>query len=514
MKKLFGFILLGTLLLTRIFAAPMDSTVGYKDLQWETSLAMAKMAGYNLKLLDDDIINSEQKTYKGELKIYSVQNISDKAVSKIWFYFLDDKLVKVTERLNKSDIKEGKLAARYGKFNSSGIHKIKENAYSDVHSKDNLVTDLSIYIRVYSDYALVELYDWNTMIKSNRKVMSLIGKATISDELYELSYDLLKNTNKTKKISMAFIALSSDANNKFVENYVTDALTQAVFECGNIKIIERVNLEKILSEQKFQASGIVDDSSAKSIGKIAGVDYVCYGDMKDIGEEINVNARIVDVESGEVIAISRTTVKKDKYLKDYAKQQIEVARQKKIEETKKAEEEKKRVENLAWKVSKVRNDFDSETIYSFKCMNPDGTFLFFGYEKGDNPLNSRVRCSLYRYNGYSGVHGFSVNYWKDFDFKVDSGDILKINQNGMNSFDWDNNLGCNYDKRSDSYESIYKTDASVSKQFFDMFINSVVIYVRDKKTVRPFQTEGLLDVMTTQGITKEEIYKALGNESF
>ena len=506
MKKLFGIIFLGVLFLTGIVAAPMDSTVGYKDLQWETSLAMTKMAGYNLQLLDDDIISSEQKTYKGDLKIYSVQNLSDKAVSQVWFYFLDDKLVKVTERLNKTDIKEGKLAARYGKFNSSGIHKIKENAYSDVHSKNNLVTDLSIYIRVYSDYAIVELYDWNTMIKSNRKVMALIGKATISDELYELSYDLLKNTNKTKKISMAFIALSSDANNKFIENYVTDALTQAVFECGNIKIIERSNLEKILSEQKFQASGIVDDSSAKSIGKIAGVDYVCYGDMKDIGEEINVNARIVDVESGEVISISRTTVKKDKYLKDYAKQQIEIARQKKIEETKKAEEEKKRVENLAWKVSKVRNDFDSETIYSFKCMNPDGTFLFFGYEKGDNPLNSRVRCSI-SWKGFSG-------YWKEFDFKVDSGDILKISQNGTTQFYWDNNLGCNYDKRSDSYESIYKTDASVSKQFFDMFINNNIIYVRDTKTVRPFQTEGLLDVMTIQGITKEEIYKALGNESF
>lgn len=506
MKKLFGTIFLGILLVVKLFAAPIDSTVGYKDLQWQTSLAMTKMAGYNLQLLDDDIINSEQKTYKGDLKIYSVQNISDKAVSQVWFYFLDDKLVKVTERLNKTDIKEGKLAARYGKFNTSGIHKIKDNSYSDVHSKNNLVTDLSIYIRVYSDYALVELYDWNTMTKSNRKVMSLIGKATISDELYELSYDLLKNTNKTKKNSMAFIALTSDSNNKFVENYVTDAVTQAVFECGNIKIIERSNLEKILSEQKFQASGIVDDSSAKSIGKIAGVDYVCYGDMKDIGEEINVNARIVDVESGEVISISRTTVKKDKYLKDYAKQQIEIARQKKVEETKKAEENRKRVENLAWKVSKVRNDFDSETIYSFKCINPDGTFLFFGYEKGDNPLNSRVRCSI-SWKGFSG-------YWKDFDFKVDSGDILKISQNGTTQFYWDNNLGCNYDKRSDSYVSIYKTDASVSKQFFDMYINNNVIYVRDTNAVHPFQTEGLLEVMSVQGITKEEIYKALGNESF
>ncbi len=506
MKKLFGTIFLGILLVVKLFAAPIDSTVGYKDLQWQTSLAMTKMAGYNLQLLDDDIINSEQKTYKGDLKIYSVQNISDKAVSQVWFYFLDDKLVKVTERLNKTDIKEGKLAARYGKFNTSGIHKIKDNSYSDVHSKNNLVTDLSIYIRVYSDYALVELYDWNTMTKSNRKVMSLIGKATISDELYELSYDLLKNTNKTKKNSMAFIALTSDSNNKFVENYVTDAVTQAVFECGNIKIIERSNLEKILSEQKFQASGIVDDSSAKSIGKIAGVDYVCYGDMKDIGEEINVNARIVDVESGEVISISRTTVKKDKYLKDYAKQQIEIARQKKVEETKKAEENRKRVENLAWKVSKVRNDFDSETIYSFKCINPDGTFLFFGYEKGDNPLNSRVRCSI-SWKGFSG-------YWKDFDFKVDSGDIMKISQNGTTQFYWDNNLGCNYDKHSDSYLSIYKTDASVSKQFFDMYINNNVIYVRDTNAVRPFQTEGLLEVMSVQGITKEEIYKALGNESF
>ena len=51
---------------------------------------------------------------------------------------------------------------------------------------------------------------------------------------------------------------------------------------GKVKIIERDNLEKILNEQKLQFSGLVNESQAANIGNIAGVEYVCYGTIKEI----------------------------------------------------------------------------------------------------------------------------------------------------------------------------------------------------------------------------------------
>ena len=297
MKTLFKKIaLLGALffgILGSTFAAPMNSKYGYFDLAWGSTLAQVKMAGYELEPMDEDVVASEQSKYKGKLSIYTLTNKKDKFVNNVAMYFFEGKLVSVQEILNKSMASASKLAARYGKFSDVGIWQPKDdkNFFLDyTYDEEGYWTGGSIHIQIVGETVKVHLLDFETLSKVNRVTLQRSGKATISDMLYELSGELLKNTDKSKKISMAFVALTSDAQNKFVENYVTDALTQSIFESGNVRIIERANLEKILSEQKFQSSGLVDDNSAKAIGKIAGVDYVCYGDMKDIGNEITVNA--------------------------------------------------------------------------------------------------------------------------------------------------------------------------------------------------------------------------------
>lgn len=492
-------------LCVNIFCAPMETKYGYKDLQWGTSLAMVKMAGYDLAPVDSDIQSSEQKNFKKDVEIYKISNNSDSAVSQVILYFSNDKLFYVMERLNKSEMKESKLAGRYGKINSKGFHKVENNLYSDAVITDGNTVTESVKVRLFSENAVAMLYDWNTFSKINKDAVRASGNATIVDDLEEIALELVKKVDSKKKSSFAFVALFSDNKDTTTENYITDALTEAVFNLNKVTIVERANLEKILSEQKFQASGLVDDSSAKDIGKIAGVDYVCYGTLKKSNDIFSVNARVVDVQSGEVFAIGRGDVKKDKYITD-VETAVKVAAEKKIADEKKAvEERKKRVENSPWKVTEYRNDFDGETIYTMKCMNPNGSFLFFGYEKCDRSINSKVRCSV----SWKGVSG----RWSQFDFKLDSGEIVKLKGETTNDY-WDNQSGCIYEKRSDSFENIYRTDVILSKQLFKMFLENNVIYLRDVSQVYPFETAGFRDVLTANGITLEEIEAAFANESF
>lgn len=338
---------------------------------------------------------------------------------------------------------------------------------------------------------------------------------SIVESFDEIAQKLLQTKADGKKASYAFVALSSDDGNAIAEDYVTDALTEAVFNTGKIKIFERANLEKILSEQKFQSSGLVDEDTAKDIGKIAGVDFICYGTLKNIGDSITVNVRVVDVQNGEICAMARATVDKDNYLKNVKfearKTGNAVAEQKSTKETESnavtnRAKAKAKADKSSWKTSVVRNDFDEETIYSFKCMNPDGAFIFFGYEKADKSINSRVRCSL----SWSVFHA----NWNQLDFKVDTGDIFKINQKNTDWLDWDIKNGLNYEKKSNSTERIYKADISTSKTLFNMFCKNDAIYIRDLNGVYPFATEGFLDVLTANGITVDEIQKAFANESF
>ena len=152
-------------LCTSLFCVPMETKYGYKDLQWGTSLAMVKMAGYDLAPVDSDIQISEQKNFKKDIEIYKISNNSDPAASQVMLYFSNDKLFYVMERLNKTEIKESKLAGRYGKINPKGLHKVENNLYSDAAIKDGNTISESVKIRLFSENAVAMLYDWNTFSK-------------------------------------------------------------------------------------------------------------------------------------------------------------------------------------------------------------------------------------------------------------------------------------------------------------------------------------------------------------
>lgn len=513
---LLGALFLG--ILGNVAAAPMNSKFGYLDLAWGSTLAQAKMKGYELSPVDQDFLASEQSDYKEPIAIYILDNKKEKFVVGVAMYFYEGKLFRVEEILNKSMATPAKLATRYGKFSDAKIYQPKDSktSWQDSYSsnKDGYMNEGSIHIQIAGDTVQTSLYDFATISKINRYYLRVSGKATIADELYQLSDDLLKNTDKSKKISMAFVALTSDAQNKFVENYVTDALTQSIFESGNVRIIERSNLEKILSEQKFQSSGLVDDNSAKAIGKIAGVDYVCYGDMKDIGNEITVNARIVDVQSGEVISISRTTVEKDKYLRDYAVAQKKIEQEKieKVQQEQKAAAE--RVAKAKWQVTKNRNEFDEYTSYMFTCRTTTGQFLFVGYDKYDKAMYSIVRTGFYWSSKPDSVNSRDGNYAGIYDVKDDSGEIHKFDLKRLPYPKW--YLKTGWEKGNGEYIYIVWNKSINQKDLLEIFGSNEVITVRNEEYdfVKRFETGMFWEVLAAQGITKDELFKAIDNEKF
>jgi hypothetical protein len=57
----------------------------------------------------------------------------------------------------------------------------------------------------------------------------------------------------------------------------------------------------VLSEQKLQASGAVDSESAVMVGKLLGAQIVLLGNINKLGSMYQVNARLVNTETGEVL---------------------------------------------------------------------------------------------------------------------------------------------------------------------------------------------------------------------
>ncbi|MCQ2592967.1 MAG: CsgG/HfaB family protein [Treponema sp.] len=505
-KKLIAFVGL-IALSTSLFAATIDSKFGYKDLKWGTSISKTKMAGYELNPVDDELLEAEQKGYKRNIKIFTLNNLQDKSVNQVWLYYVNDNLFYVMERLNKSEIKETKLASRYGKLNPAGFRKLENNLYGDAIYENDILQSETIKVQLFNDSAIAMLYDWEVYSKISKEALRETQKATVVDELEDVASELMNTIEGGRKASCAFVALSSDNNDKTTENYITDALTEAVFYLNKVKIVERSNLQKILEEQKFQSSGLVDENSAKEIGKIAGVDYVCYGTLKRSGDMFSVNSRIVDVQSGEVVAISRGDIRKDKYIIDKENAvKAAVEEQKRVEQEeikvqiKKQEEKQKKAENSPWKVVKKKNEDTGTTYYTFTLSGNDAEFLFVGVEE---QASGHITVQ-------AGVYWRESSSEKEFDIKFDNNEIeTKKLWNYQYEYFGGFTDKYNYDPYDQNYGFTFLYSRAVPANFFIKgFTEHEYFSIRRGNVARKFKTDGLIDRIEQSGLSWEKVKAA------
>jgi len=86
---------------------------------------------------------------------------------------------------------------------------------------------------------------------------------------------------------------------KTVGRGMADMLVTALVKSGKYTVIERQNLDKILSEQKLGASGLVTPQSAAQIGKLLGVELAIIGSVTEFGyKKSNVGGRIKGIGLG------------------------------------------------------------------------------------------------------------------------------------------------------------------------------------------------------------------------
>ncbi len=127
-----------------------------------------------------------------------------------------------------------------------------------------------------------------------------------------LASQIAKSMQEEKKTRIAILDFTDlQGNVSDLGRFISEKLIIKLFETKKFNIIERNKLNKILEEQKFQVSDLVDEESAKRIGKIIGVDAIVIGTVTDLGEQIDINARLLSIETGSVFAVASARVQKD-----------------------------------------------------------------------------------------------------------------------------------------------------------------------------------------------------------
>jgi len=77
------------------------------------------------------------------------------------------------------------------------------------------------------------------------------------------------------------------------------------------RVVERERIEKVVAEQNLGASGKVSPEAAAKLGKLVGARYVITGAFVDFYGDFQLDARIINVETSEIVKVESDRMQRD-----------------------------------------------------------------------------------------------------------------------------------------------------------------------------------------------------------
>lgn len=108
-----------------------------------------------------------------------------------------------------------------------------------------------------------------------------------------------------------------DGNPTELGRYLAEEFSDALFaEARGFEVIDRTHLKAILQEHKLATTGLIDPSTARMLGQIAGVDTLVTGTITPFEEHVHLSLKVIDTETARILAADTIDVPRTKTISD------------------------------------------------------------------------------------------------------------------------------------------------------------------------------------------------------
>ena len=150
-------------------------------------------------------------------------------------------------------------------------------------------------------------------------LMLSIGSAVFAQTMVTLEQAISDSVNEIEnrlERGAKVMVLNFNSPSLRLTNYVLDEITTMLSGNGKLSVVEKVNLEFILRELRYQRSGDISDDTAQSIGRILGAQYIISGTIEESGSNYVIQFKTMSVEPEALQTLTRVGVIKDAQIND------------------------------------------------------------------------------------------------------------------------------------------------------------------------------------------------------
>lgn len=190
--------------------------------------------------------------------------------------------------------------------------------------------------------------------------------AEVKDELHqkaEEATNLLLNSgtidSKARVAVIDFVELSgntSDFDRYIVEEFINNLASRRV------NLVDRRLLGKVLDELKLNNTDLFNPRFSMKFGELTGARFILTGTTIDVGSSVRINARLIETETGRIMATAVSEVQKTVSICKMFKQNLIADREKKSYMPSHSSQADARDEKGSEKLSSPANDGRSQRI--------------------------------------------------------------------------------------------------------------------------------------------------------
>lgn len=126
---------------------------------------------------------------------------------------------------------------------------------------------------------------------------------------------------RAEKLSLAVAAFDpGDGVPASLARQVSDLLEAELIKTGAFKLVERTKLDFILAEKKLDYAGLSSKEGAAVLARLVGARAALFGAVSKHEKGHLITVKLVDAETGEILAAENRTVKEDYLFKQAARE--------------------------------------------------------------------------------------------------------------------------------------------------------------------------------------------------
>jgi TolB-like protein len=105
----------------------------------------------------------------------------------------------------------------------------------------------------------------------------------------------------------AVAALLPPAKRAWLRRSLGEQLAAAVERLPGIALVDRVAIAELLAEQRLGSSALADADARLRLGRLLGATRMVFGSFFALGDQVQINLRLVDVATGRILHADETT---------------------------------------------------------------------------------------------------------------------------------------------------------------------------------------------------------------